>query len=78
MIAYDSNDQLRRATADVSVFVTRNPSGPVFIQDPYQVTINEVFPLGDVVVNTTAVDSDGVCTKNNKIKYGVVYCLFDS
>ncbi|RUS85645.1 hypothetical protein EGW08_006591, partial [Elysia chlorotica] len=59
VIAYDSNDQLRRATADVSVLVTRNPSGPVFLQDPYQVTINEVFPLGDAVVNTTAVDSDG-------------------
>ncbi|GFN78435.1 protocadherin fat 4, partial [Plakobranchus ocellatus] len=59
VVAYDSNDRLRRATADVAVFVTRNPSGPVFLQDPYQVTINEVFPLGDVVVNTTAVDSDG-------------------
>lgn len=60
MVAYDSEDPQRRVTADVTVFITRNPSGPAFLQDPYERIIGENFPLGDTVINTTAVDLDGV------------------
>ncbi|XP_035826838.1 protocadherin Fat 4-like [Aplysia californica] len=59
VVAYDSLDPDRRTTADVTVLVTRNPSGPSFLSDPYEVTIGEGFPLGDIVINTTAIDSDG-------------------
>ena len=37
----------------------QNPSGPVFLQDPYAVTISDKHALGTLVVNTTAVDADG-------------------
>ncbi|KAK3089813.1 hypothetical protein FSP39_006721 [Pinctada imbricata] len=58
--AYDSQDPTRRATADVTVQITRNPSGPFFLQTQnYETTIPETFPLGDLVINTTAVDNDG-------------------
>lgn len=60
MEAYDSADTSRRATADVTIDVTRNPSGPNFINDPYQVTIPQNYPLGDTVINATAIDQDGV------------------
>ena len=60
VVAYDSEDPVRRITADVTVFITRNPSGPAFLQDPYERVIGENFPLGDTVLNTTAVDLDGV------------------
>ncbi len=60
VVTYDTEDPENRATADVTVLVTRNPSGPIFQEARFEVTISETFPLGDVVVNTTAQDSDGV------------------
>ena len=59
VICYDDADPVRKATSDVTVLVTRNPSGPIFLADPYEVTIGQEFPLGDQVINTTAADNDG-------------------
>lgn len=44
----------------MTVLVLRNPSGPGFLQDPYIVTIPQNQALGETVLNSTAVDSDGV------------------
>lgn len=58
---YDSADPSRVDESNVTISVTQNPSGPQFIQEPYQVTISDTYGLGVMVVNTTAVDQDGVC-----------------
>ena len=60
MIAYDSADPDRKTTARVLVSITRNPTGPKFKTDPYEVSISQEHPLGDLVANTTAIDFDGV------------------
>lgn len=59
--AYDSQDPTRRTTSQVTVEVTRNPSGPNFLSAQYETTIAETYPLGEGVINATAVDQDGVC-----------------
>ncbi|KAL8559117.1 hypothetical protein ACOMHN_046165 [Nucella lapillus] len=75
VVAYDSQDPIRRVTADVTVFITRNPSGPAFLRDPYERVIGENFPLGDIVMNTTAIDLDGdvlrysIASANNKDQF---------
>lgn len=58
--AYDSQDPTRRTTSQVTVEVTRNPSGPSFLSGQYETTIAETYPLGEGVINATAVDRDGV------------------
>ncbi|XP_041364043.1 protocadherin Fat 4-like [Gigantopelta aegis] len=65
--AFDSKNPRLKSTADVTVFVVRNPSAPRFLKDQYEASIPESFPLGDVIVNSTAVDSDG-----DKIHYSIV------
>ncbi|XP_046579035.1 protocadherin Fat 4-like [Haliotis rubra] len=59
VLAYDDKHPQRKTTADVTVNVLRNPSGPRFLQDPYEATVSETYPLGDSLINATAVDSDG-------------------
>ena len=58
--AYDNQDPTRRTTSQVTVEVTRNPSGPSFLSAQYETTIAETYPLGEGVINATAVDQDGV------------------
>ena len=60
LTAYDSFYPNNIGTAQVQINVVRNPSPPVFNLPSYQVTINENFPLGDVVVDVQAADNDGV------------------
>lgn len=58
--AYDSQDPTRRTTSQVTIEVTRNPSGPSFLSGQYETTIAETYPLGEGVINATALDRDGV------------------
>ena len=51
------------ATANVIVYVTRNPSGPKFGQPTYFRRVHETFPVGTLLVNASAEDTDGVCDK---------------
>lgn len=44
----------------MTISIVQNPSGPQFINDPYSRTISDRYELGVLVVNTTAVDPDGV------------------
>ena len=60
MTAFDNKNPSLKAAANVTVFVVRNPSGPHFLKDQYEASIPESFPLGDVIINSTAVDTDGV------------------
>lgn len=48
------------ATASVTVIVRRNPNPPVFSRSSYFRQIHETFPVGDVVIDATAMDLDGV------------------
>ncbi|KAL3878042.1 hypothetical protein ACJMK2_035678, partial [Sinanodonta woodiana] len=57
--AYDNADSSRFDVTIVTIFVIQNPSGPIFTPNYYEVTVNQTFPLGELLINTTAVDSDG-------------------
>lgn len=45
------------------MYVSRNPSGPVFERDPYVRQIHETFPVTGVLFNVTATDVDQVHTR---------------
>lgn len=59
--AYDTANPGVRATATVYIDVIRNPNAPAFIGiQPFQVTINDRYQLGQSVIALTANDADGV------------------
>lgn len=58
--AYDTYYPFNRGFSNVRINVIRNPSPPRFSLPIYEVTINENFPLGDVAVDISATDDDGV------------------
>ncbi|WAQ95445.1 FAT4-like protein [Mya arenaria] len=58
--AYDSAIPYEVATATVLISVTRNPSGPVFREEPYRVTLAEATPVGSSVYRVTANDADNI------------------
>lgn len=60
MIVYDSADSRLQDTADVTIFVTRNPSVPQWSEVRYTRTVSEDFPLGDDLLTILATDNDGV------------------
>lgn len=61
MSAYDDGEPQYRSTAEVTVIIQRNLNAPQFLRDPYTATLDQVkTPYGQVVVNTTAIDRDGV------------------
>ena len=69
---YDSLYENDKATATVTVQVTRNPSTPRFTDNlptPFTYTrlITESFPVGDVVIDVNATDDDGVCRNSSRI-----------
>ena len=64
---YDSADPSRIDTSNVTISVIQNPSGPVFLQDPYRTTISDKHALGALVMNTTAVDADG-----DRVRYDMI------
>ena len=57
---FDNADKSRTDVTNVTISVIQNPSGPLFSQDIYQITISDNYQLGVPVINTTAVDQDGV------------------
>ena len=59
-ITYDFADPEQRDTADVTIRVTRNPSGPLFSEASYERTIPENYPLGPAILTVLATDQDGV------------------
>ncbi|XP_050391949.2 protocadherin Fat 4 [Patella vulgata] len=67
VVAYDDQDPTRRGTADVTAIILRNEGNPNFLEDRYFRTIQSNFVLGNVVINTTAVDSDG-----DKLRYSLL------
>ncbi|XP_035826841.1 protocadherin Fat 4, partial [Aplysia californica] len=63
IIVYDSVYPNNRDTAQVTINVIRNPSGPAFSLPQYVTTIPDTFELGQSVLQVTAVDSDGDVVK---------------
>ena len=61
MVAYDSVYPLSQATGAVTITVVRNPNEPKFLDENYEVTIDEKIPLGGSVLQLTTEDADGVC-----------------
>lgn len=60
-MTYDSGESLYRSTADVIVFVNRNPNQPTFTEVPYRITLDQNAPYDFLVANTSASDADKVC-----------------
>ena len=60
MIAYDDASPARVATATVPISVTRNPNAPTFVGAPYSTVVPETQNLGARVIQTAAMDIDGV------------------
>ena len=60
VIVYDSGDPKLQDTADVTIFVQRNPNAPRFTEFSYSRQINEEYPLGEDVLTVSAVDDDNV------------------
>ena len=60
IIAYDSSNPNQKATALVSISVTRNENGPVFAKRTYRVDATESMELGARIVQVNATDKDGV------------------
>ena len=59
VVAYDNAYASTRATADVTLEVTRNENGPIFQPSAtYQVIVSEELALGALVETVTAVDRD--------------------
>ena len=59
VVAFDNAYAFTRATADVTIEVTRNENGPIFQPSAtYQVTVSEELALGALVETVTAVDRD--------------------
>lgn len=58
--AYDSAYPSNPTVCTVTINVIRNPSSPIFIGN-YETTINENYPVGDVILTVTARDADLVC-----------------
>ena len=46
--AYDSAYPDHRAIGNVYITAIRNPSGPVFDQDPYRVTVTDTHTIGRI------------------------------
>ena len=79
MVAYDNAYASTRATADVTIEVTRNENGPIFQPSAtYQVTVSEELQLGALVQTVTAVDrDDGVSWRHGAIMKTLLYkCCF--
>ncbi|XP_062579030.1 protocadherin Fat 3-like [Saccostrea cucullata] len=55
---YDSGEPQYKSTADVTIIVIRNLNQPRFLQNPYNVQVDQNANYGSTVVNTTAVDDD--------------------
>lgn len=60
LTAHDTRYPNNRATATVTVQVTRNVNSPVFFPPSYSRTILDTVPLGYQVVQVNATDGDNV------------------
>ena len=59
MAAYDTLDPTRRTEANVLINIIRNPSGPIFSEQSYFITVQESVNLGTNIRTLTAIDADG-------------------
>ncbi|XP_045166908.2 cadherin-23-like [Mercenaria mercenaria] len=57
--AYDTEHPLYVTTANVTVFVIKNPNGPRFGQVIYSESVHETFKVGKTLIDVTATDTDG-------------------
>ena len=59
-MAYDSSNPSEKATAVVTIAVTRNENSPTFSQRSYSIQATESLALGAFVIQVNATDRDGV------------------
>ena len=62
VVAYDSSNPSQKATALVTISVSRNEYGPSFSESTYAVVGPESVQLGTIVATVQATDKDGVST----------------
>jgi len=60
VICYDDVYPDNIATVTVSISVIRNPNPPKFVDENYDKTIDEKYPLGGSVLTVRATDDDKV------------------
>lgn len=60
IIAYDSKNPDIKGTSNIQITVRRNVNAPTFIGLPYSKSVSELYPMGDMIINVTAVDADKV------------------
>lgn len=60
MTAFDSLDEGRKATSDVTILVTRNAHEPEFDDDSYKTTVDELQKPGEPFITIKAEDDDDV------------------
>lgn len=65
LTAHDTRYPNNRATASVTVHVTRNLNSPVFSPPSYSRTILDTVPLGYQVVQVNATDGDNVSIESS-------------
>lgn len=59
--AYDSRSPESSAvTVNITVNVYRNQNAPVFANAAYSMQIDDIYPIGNIILNVTATDQDGV------------------
>ena len=63
IVAYDSANPAQKATALVTIAVTRNENAPRFRQNRYTLSMVETAALGSSVQQVEATDADGVSKK---------------
>ena len=64
-MAYDSANPAQKATALVTIAVTRNENAPRFRQNRYTLSMVETAALGTSVQQVEATDADGVSKEQN-------------
>ncbi|KAH3873289.1 hypothetical protein DPMN_036521 [Dreissena polymorpha] len=58
LLAYDTAYPTMFGTATATIFVNRNPNGPVFLNQNCRASISETALIGQNIFNATAVDAD--------------------
>ena len=60
IVAFDSANPNQKASALVTIAVTRNENSPIFARNSYYVEATESEPLGHFITTVNATDRDGV------------------
>jgi protocadherin Fat 4 len=64
-IVYDDANPEQTTSTNLTINVKRNENKPKFMQNDYSVKVLEIVPVGSIITQVRATDSDGVSTTSN-------------